>query len=80
MRELINLNTNMEFPLLSDLIKRIDSQYGYKTASLSSEDRGSLIILTATTKYEQDAYIIAKSVNNHFKINNVITNKEYNND
>ncbi len=78
MKTLTNLNYNMEFPLLSDLIKRIDSQYSYKTATLSSEDKGCMIVLTATTATEQDTYIIVKSVNNHFKLNSVISNKEVN--
>ena len=78
MKTLINLNCNMEFPLLHDLIKRIDSQYGYKQAELSSHDKGSMIVLTATTKQEQDAYIIVRSVNGHYKLNSVISNREVN--
>ena len=75
MRTLTNLNYNMEFPLLHDLIRRIDGQYAQKEAELSSHDKGCMIILTATTKTAEDAYIIVKSARGFYKLNSVISNK-----
>ena len=76
MKKLINLNFNMEFILLHDLICSINNQYGYKQAEFSTHDTGSMIILTATTKHEVDAYIIVKNINSRYQLKKVIQNKK----